>query len=377
MSKIEQFSALVGDIYDASLDPSLWSGVLEKMCTFVPGSIGNIFIQDAAARRANASFGWGNDPYYEKLYLEKLCRINPLFPAILLQKVGEVFSTTDIITNAQMEQTRFYREYLRPQNIGPAIGCVLEKSATSCAILAFPRTVALGQIDEKALNRVRLLVPHIQRAVLIGKAIDLQKATAEMLVDTVDSVSAAVYLVDENSRIVHANRTGLDLLAKNDFLRGPGGALQVQNAVIDRILRNVLAAGAMQNDLAAAAKGASLGLRDRDGGEYVAHVLLLNSGQRRKAVSNHSAVAAVFVQKAVMNPSLPELIAKQHRLTRAELGVIFAIIEVGGVPEVASVLGLAETTIKTHLRNIYAKTGTKRQADLVKFVAKFANSFAR
>jgi DNA-binding CsgD family transcriptional regulator len=48
-----------------------------------------------------------------------------------------------------------------------------------------------------------------------------------------------------------------------------------------------------------------------------------------------------------------------------------AIVEVGGVPEVAPVLGISETTVKTHLGRLFEKTRTKRQADLVKLVAAF------
>ena len=36
-------------------------------------------------------------------------------------------------------------------------------------------------------------------------------------------------------------------------------------------------------------------------------------------------------------------------------------------------LGIAEGTIKTHLRDLFAKTGTRRQADLVKLVVGFSN----
>ena len=36
-------------------------------------------------------------------------------------------------------------------------------------------------------------------------------------------------------------------------------------------------------------------------------------------------------------------------------------------------LGLSEATVRTHLRRLYAKTGTSRQADLVKLVAGYAN----
>jgi DNA-binding CsgD family transcriptional regulator len=46
---------------------------------------------------------------------------------------------------------------------------------------------------------------------------------------------------------------------------------------------------------------------------------------------------------------------------------------VGGVPETAEALGIAETTVKTHLSRLFAKTGASRQADLVKIVAGFSN----
>jgi DNA-binding CsgD family transcriptional regulator len=53
-----------------------------------------------------------------------------------------------------------------------------------------------------------------------------------------------------------------------------------------------------------------------------------------------------------------------------------AIVEVGGVPEVADALGIADTTVKTHLGRLYEKTGAGRHADLVKLVAGFASPLA-
>jgi DNA-binding CsgD family transcriptional regulator len=76
---------------------------------------------------------------------------------------------------------------------------------------------------------------------------------------------------------------------------------------------------------------------------------------------------------AVEAPSPPEVIAKAYQLTMTELRVLLAIVDVGGVPEVAKVLGIAATTVKTHLGHVFEKTGTKRQADLVKLVAGFSN----
>ena len=81
------------------------------------------------------------------------------------------------------------------------------------------------------------------------------------------------------------------------------------------------------------------------------------------------------VHKAALEtPSRPEAIARAYKLTPTELRVLLALIEVGGGgPEVAEALGIADATVKTHLNNLFRKTGVKHQADLVKVVAGFSS----
>ena len=100
----------------------------------------------------------------------------------------------------------------------------------------------------------------------------------------------------------------------------------------------------------------------------------LTAGARSRARTTYAAVAALFVHKASLDtPSPPEIIAKTYKLTPAELRVLLAVVEVGGVPEVAEALGVSAETVKTHLGRLYNKTGVRRQADLVKLVAGFAS----
>ncbi len=95
---------------------------------------------------------------------------------------------------------------------------------------------------------------------------------------------------------------------------------------------------------------------------------------RRDTGNAFKAVAALFVHKAPLEaPAPPEVIAKTFKLTPTELRVLLGVVEVGGGPQVAEALGVAESTVKTHLKRLYAKTGVNRQADLVKLVAKFAS----
>jgi DNA-binding CsgD family transcriptional regulator len=98
------------------------------------------------------------------------------------------------------------------------------------------------------------------------------------------------------------------------------------------------------------------------------------AGHRRQSANQPAAKSDqdVAAKAAIEAPPAPEIIGRSYNLTPTELRVLLAIVEVGGVPEVAVALGLAETTVKTHLGRVFVKTGASRQADLVKIVAGFA-----
>jgi DNA-binding CsgD family transcriptional regulator len=74
-------------------------------------------------------------------------------------------------------------------------------------------------------------------------------------------------------------------------------------------------------------------------------------------------------------PSALETLAKLYGLTGSEVRVLQGIVDIGGIPKVAKSLGISEGTTKTHLKGLFAKTGTHRQADLVKLVAGVAGPF--
>jgi DNA-binding CsgD family transcriptional regulator len=159
----------------------------------------------------------------------------------------------------------------------------------------------------------------------------------------------------------------------------PGIRCAVHDRLVLREVRgnhqlSAIFAAAGDGDAALGTAGVTLPLNGRSGQHFVAHVLPLTSGLRNRAAKTYSAVAALFVHSAAIgSPSAAETIAKIFRLTPTELNVLLAIVEVGGAPEVAELLGIAVSTVKTHLARVYDKTGTKRHADLAKLVAGYAN----
>jgi DNA-binding CsgD family transcriptional regulator len=376
MNETEQLSRLIGEIYDATLDPALWPRVLEAIASFVPVSAVNLFAQDAMKKSANVFYMHGLDPAYVQSYFDKYIKITPLFPAALFFEPGYIIAEDDIMPRAQLRSTRFFKEWVEPQGYIDSLATILEKSAVSCAVFSVLRHKRDGMVDERARRGMELIVPHVRRALLIGKVIDLHKVEAAALADALDGLAAGMFLVDGIGRIVHANVSGHRMLAEGDVLRTVGATLSVVDGAAERALLDSFTA-AQSGDGAIGLKGIAVTLSGPEDLPYVAHVLPLTAGVRRQAGNRYSAAAAVFVHQATLDGSTPfETIARHFRLTPAELGVMLAIVQIGGVPEVAPVLGISEPTVKTHLQRVFEKTGTNRQADLIKLVAGYMSPLA-
>jgi len=372
--RADNVSALIGEIYDAALDPSLWASALLKVRAFIGGSSATLFAKDAVRKSLNVYYEDGGlDPHYKQLYFDKYVQLDPFTTGHVLAEVGEPMSTVDILSFDEFYETRFHKEWAQPQGLVDFACAVIEKSATSVAMIGIFRHERDGVVDDATRRAMRLIVPHIRRAVLIGQVTDLKSMEAATLADTLNGLSAGVFLVDESDRVIHANDSGRSMLDMRDVLHLANGRLAARSPSSQKALREVFDA-AGSGDAAVGTKGISIPLMARDGERYVAHVLPLTSGVRRRAGTRYSAVAATFVHKATLNTqSPPEAIAKTFDLTPSELRTLLAIVQVGGVAETAEALGVAESTIKTHLHRLFAKTGTSRQADLVKLVAGFSS----
>jgi DNA-binding CsgD family transcriptional regulator len=197
-------------------------------------------------------------------------------------------------------------------------------------------------------------------------------AEAATFADTLDGLDVGLCLVDAAARLIHANTAGHDMIEARDILFEIRGHLAACDQTVNRTLQHFFAAAGQENALLGA-DGIAVPMIGRDGKRHVAHALPLTSGARRRGGVAYSAVAALFVRRAaLMLPSRSEVIGKAFKLTPTELRVMLAIVELGGVPEVAAALGVANTTIKTHVRRLFEKTGAARQADFVKLVAGYA-----
>lgn len=372
MDETETLSALIGEIYDTVLDSSLWLGALENIARFVGGSAASVFSKDATKKSVQIFYQVGIDPNYVQLYIEKYIKLDPSTTSQFFANVGDIISTENFMAYDEFIKTRFFKEWASPQLLVDSANTVLQKSATDMAMFTVFRHKHDGLVDDEMRRRLQLLIPHVRRAVLVGRLLDHGKSKVAELADAFDGLSAGMFLVDATGRIIHLNAAGRVLLSTG-ALNANGNRLSAAGSEVNGLLHDAIVA-ASHGDRAMNVKGISLPLTARGGENYVAHVLPLASGARQRASTTYAAAAAVFAYKAKLTiPSPLEVIARRYKLTPTELRVLLALVEIGGASEVAKALGISIATVKSHLAHLFEKTSTHRQADLIKLVATFSN----
>src|SRR4051794_23027842 len=324
----EEFSNLVGDIYDAALDQSLWVPVLEKCVSFVGGCGAALFFKNAAGNGGDTYFYTGITPYFRKLYFDQYVMLDPATTGHFFADVEQPVAIEDCISYDEFLETRFYREWARPQGLVDFVSTVLDKSETNVAMFGVFRHERDGVTDEGARRRMALIAPHIRRAVVISKLVDLKHTEATSF-DILDGLSAGIFLVGSDGYLIHANLAGNNMLSQGNLLHSIGGRLTVDDPQLAQAMREGFAA-ADTGDAALGVKAISLPLMAQNGERYVGHLLPLSSGRRRTEGIGHGAAAALFVRKAALEtPLAPEVFAKTFNLTPTELRVLLAIVEVG------------------------------------------------
>jgi hypothetical protein len=148
MGEAERVSELIGDIYDASLDPALWPLVLENSGNFVGGVASALFMKDVVRKAHNTVYTWGYDPNYVQVYVEKFIQFDPFTTGQFFFAIEEPLSVADLMSHEEHRKSRFFKEWVQPQGWIDARSATLEKSATTYSGFSVIRHERTDVIDK-------------------------------------------------------------------------------------------------------------------------------------------------------------------------------------------------------------------------------------
>lgn len=185
-----------------------------------------------------------------------------------------------------------------------------------------------------------------------------QSATGLLAQGTLDLLPVAICIVDEDSHILHRNAAAAVMLHACVPIFACQARLKpscpAANVTLASAIRRVARAEACQ------AIDASIALPCRDGRAAVAHLRSLDGG-----------TVAVFVTTPVRRAPDPPMTALTmlFGLTKTEARVLEQIVAGCNRREAAAALRVSDATVATHLKGIFAKTGTADQLGLCRKIA--------
>lgn len=363
----EALSDLTGALYDAALDRTLWPVAMGAASSFMESSASVVYEWSRIGEARGFIYDDGGlAPEYKALYHDRYVRIDPVTSEHHYAALEEPFSITDVVDPDRYRRSAFYREWSEPQHIVDLLAAPVRRDSHVATIFGVVRQEHDGLVDDVMRRRMRLLVPHIRRAVALTDIVGVAPPHSVELKDVLDGLSTGVFLADAEGRVLHANTAGAELLAEGAAMRERNGRLIPADHDAAVALTGALLAAA--NGLSVAPdNGHAIPMPAHDGSYFAAHLLPLT---HRNA---DGATAAIFVHRATHTSRIaPDLVGRAFGLTPAEQRVLSHVVEAGSIAETAERLRVSETTVKTHLSRIFDKTGTARQADLVKLLAGFA-----
>ena len=370
MSSIEHWSRLVGDIYDCAIAPERWGSLLERLCCELNLANGVLAVNALPSGETSIAVSVGITQYWlERMggYGEEVLELWGGPPRIQEYPLEEPIVESQATDRTTWQDNRYFTEWVVPQGLNDAVAIVLARDQTMVGSVTFGRRSTAGNVSEAELALLRLIAPHLRRAVTISKLLDAHALAASTFSRTLDALTAGVVLVNERLEIVHANKVAAEMLAARMPIRSRNGHLTLPSTVTTSSLHAAVALAA-HDESKLGRRGLGIPIRYADAPAFVAHVLPL-SGRTPQMTANRAS-AAVFIAPAASPPNLPgEALAMLYDLTPAELRT-FELIADGRTPhDVAAKLGIAHSTVKTHLQRVFEKTGCNRQADLVRLAA--------
>jgi DNA-binding CsgD family transcriptional regulator len=358
--------SLINRIYSAAEDPEMWPGVLQSLCSRFSASKSVVICYDFVDRRGSRILDSNPDPYFAEMTTRYASK-NPWLRHDEMYRPGNVFLGDEVVAPADLLATEFYQEFLLPQDCFHRLCGVITRAGNKTTFLAVHRPRASAPFTESDERRMQVLLPHLQGSLRLQFEILQYRDRGQLLLDLIDRLPIAVLLVGPDGRIASANRQAEEILAERDGLHGVGRWLCTADRVEQAELRRLIACTASFRLDTIGDAGGDLAI-SRPSGRRSLMVAVIPLGH---AIGNSFAtpdgLAAVIVRDPeAETQSGPHRFAAMYHLTPAEER-LFALIARGmSLQEAREHLGVSKNTARSHMKRIYLKTETHRQADLVR-----------
>jgi DNA-binding CsgD family transcriptional regulator len=359
--------SLVGLIYDAAADPTLWPVFLTRFADAVGGTLSALHGQDMATDHGIIAAGVRMDPAYQKRFREYYSGINVFMTRRkhLIMRPGQVVTGDMVTPEAEVLDSEYYNDFLRPQDLFHLLGVIaLSEGSWTCNVTTMrPRHKGPWGEEERAF--VQALAPHLQRGLQLHRRLTALETERQSAAEAIDHLSIGLILLDARGLNILVNRSAQAILDQRDGLSLSPDGLRAGRPDLTAQLRVLVSAASQAGSGHGLGTGGALSL-PRASGKRALSVLITPLSVGRYELGRRVASVAVFVtdpEKAI--ETSPESLRRLYGLTAAEAKLACRLLAGETLHEVRDELGITMNTARTHLKRIFTKTGVQRQSELM------------
>lgn len=369
MVREQQVLDLIGRIYDAALDASYWPAVLQDLVRLTHSNTGNLAEFDLAtgSTRPIAAIDMPAKGFsdYETYYWQQ----DIWTPKPGTFEVGRAYSSQHTIDDHVLLRSGFYHDWMKPMRLFYGMGGIPLVEGRKMLLIGvhrpWSRQRAYGDQDVGLLQQ---LFPHFKRALQIRHRIEQTVVERNALAETTDHLPRGIFTFNARGCLLWTNRTGKVICRQADGLSSQRGqltaALPIETQRLHQLIGEALRTG---NGSATDAGNSMLISRPSGRRSYVVLVSPLRAGQRR--INDRQPSAVVFVSDPERAPELPAArLTRIYGLTPTEAQLALQVAGGQDLREITAISRRTMNTVRTQLKQVFQKTGTKRQAQLMRLV---------
>jgi DNA-binding CsgD family transcriptional regulator len=259
-------------------------------------------------------------------------------------------------------------------------GIISPGEENSVGIVASFHRPPKAPFSETDAFRLKLLLPHLSRS--LGTMLKLRDAEFRVVncQAALDNLTNGIVLFSQNGGVIFSNRVANNIFEQNDGLtltkhhlaqcfpslktQTPRSQVELNTAIAQTVKLDILSTPFFSCAVAI----------ERISGKpfYILNISQLPP-DNRFGNAEHTPCGIIFIKDSSAPVKLnTELLAITYGLSKAECRFVASLVDGETLENSARKLNLSINTLKTHLKNIYKKTGTGNRAELLKLLITLA-----
>ena len=359
-SNHDSLAKLIEMAYDAAGDAAKWEVFLAAYTQRVHAVRGSLVLYPASGQAGSFScfHGWSGSElaYYREHYATQDAwnQGARAFPE------GAVGRDTDLCPREVSEACLAYREFYAPRGMAHGMGATILVSDGGKSLIIVMRGPDLGPFGDPQLALTRSLLPHLRRAAILHGEISSLRSQLSVFTAHLDRYPQPFLLVGSECQALFANHAAQALLNQHRGL-WIGGEGVSSNPELRKALRQMIAKPSE--------RFRSLQIPNESDGRSKS--VLITRVQQTGAVplgTSQPALAIVIVDPEQGLGLDSALLHELFSITPAEAKILARLVAGRSFDEIATETGIAIGTVRTHVKRIFAKTGTTRQGELISLI---------